>query len=96
VPFFATFLLISSWLLVNLWIAVILDNFDEAQSMEDQTSFTRTDIAFFAKHWAKFDPKGTLRARDRGHCDFALPIQGTLPAICYLLSPLSAEMFPLL
>ena len=51
---------------VNLWIAVILDNFDEAQSMEDQTFFTRTDIAFFAKHWAKFDPKAeeVIRTED--------------------------------
>lgn len=41
--------------MVNLWIAVILDNFDEAQGLED-IPLTRTDYALFAKHWAKYDP----------------------------------------
>ncbi|KAK3242941.1 hypothetical protein CYMTET_47370 [Cymbomonas tetramitiformis] len=57
-PFFTTYLLIVSFVMLNLFIAVILENFAQASSMEDSL-LSSVDYAKFTDLWGQFDPDAT-------------------------------------
>jgi hypothetical protein len=55
--FFVTFLILVQYILLNLFIAVVLQAF--AESSEDENSPINQDhIDIFTKKWKEFDPKG--------------------------------------
>jgi voltage-dependent calcium channel len=55
--YFVSFMVIMSFVFLNLFIAIILENFaiqnDAADSKVNQETFD-----LFNKHWLRFDPKG--------------------------------------
>ncbi|XP_013387533.1 sodium channel protein type 4 subunit alpha B isoform X2 [Lingula anatina] len=69
VAYLVTYLLISFLVIVNMYIAVILENF--SQATEDvQTGLTQDDIDLFYETWEKYDPEATNFIRLDQLCDF--------------------------
>jgi len=58
VPYYLAFLLLNYFVLLNLFIAVILENFGQANKLEDSV-LTPSDFAFFTEVWKEFDPQAT-------------------------------------
>ena len=54
-PFFLTYLLIATFVVINLVIAVVLENFTMLGS-QDPNMITGNDIDVFKEVWAEFDP----------------------------------------
>ncbi|KAK3278430.1 hypothetical protein CYMTET_13629 [Cymbomonas tetramitiformis] len=77
VPYFTTFLLIVSNIMLNLFIAIILDHFSEAQESEELT-LTPADVALFASHWSQFDPQATMTIRTPSLVNFLGTLQPAL------------------
>lgn len=59
VAYFILFMVLCSFLLLNLVIAVILDNFQNSSSNEE-LEVSQSNILGFAEVWGKLDPKTTL------------------------------------
>ena len=58
VGYFGSFVLVAFLVMINMYIAVILDNFSEAQQQED-LGIDVDDINIFYEKWMMFDPKAT-------------------------------------
>ncbi|KAI0978732.1 hypothetical protein GJ496_009854 [Pomphorhynchus laevis] len=58
VPFLVTYLFVSSFLVINMYIAVIMENYNQARE-EVQQGLTDDDYDVFYEVWQKYDPKGT-------------------------------------
>jgi hypothetical protein len=58
VPFLVSFLVITFLVVVNMYIAVILENFNEARE-EVQQGLTDDDYDMYYEHWKDYDPKCT-------------------------------------
>ncbi|CAM9141405.1 unnamed protein product, partial [Phaeothamnion confervicola] len=56
-PFFYSFTLIVTFVMLNLFIGVILDSFSSCD--EDDNVLTPQHFDIFVEDWAKFDPDGT-------------------------------------
>jgi len=56
--YFSTFVLVAFLIMINMYIAVILDNFSEAQQA-DEIGIDEDDINLFYEKWKVFDPKAT-------------------------------------
>jgi len=55
-PFFVSFVVLGSFIMLNLFVAVILENYVDAQN-EDREAVESADLTKeFAKVWAKLDP----------------------------------------
>lgn len=52
-------MLVVSFVMINLFIGVIIDGFNE--SNESKLVAKVNDFTTFAEHWGKFDPEGTLQ-----------------------------------
>eukprot|EP00951_Prasinocladus_malaysianus_P019185 scaffold155001_cov38-Prasinocladus_malaysianus.AAC.1 len=59
VPFFVAFISIAFFILLNLFLAVILDHFVETKRMEEY-HLTAVDFSIFSEEWTKLDPDATL------------------------------------
>ena len=59
VAYFMLFMVLCGFLLLNLVIAVILDNFQNSSSNEE-LEVSQSNILQFAEMWGKLDPKTTL------------------------------------
>eukprot|EP00759_Apiculatamorpha_spiralis_P048850 PhF_6_TR44136/c0_g1_i1/m.67462 len=57
--FFITFLIIGSFVLTNLFIAIILDNFDVTMKIE-KSKLTTQDLQKFVDRWSEYDENATL------------------------------------
>ena len=57
VVFFVTYTIIGSFVMLNVFIAVILDAFDEDRAA-DAMRFNQANIDDFVEVWQKFDPEG--------------------------------------
>jgi hypothetical protein len=55
--FFVPFVVIASFVVANLFLAIILDNFSTTMKL-DQSSVTLADLHRFLEVWAQFDPDG--------------------------------------
>jgi voltage-gated sodium channel type IV alpha len=53
------YVFLMGYILINLYIAVILDNYAEAIS-EETSIFSEEDFKLYYDHWAKFDPSGSI------------------------------------
>ena len=58
VIFFVTFILITFLIIVNMYIAVILENFNQAHQQEE-SGITDEDIDMFYAVWQMYDPQAT-------------------------------------
>ncbi|CAF0790592.1 unnamed protein product [Brachionus calyciflorus] len=58
IPYLVSYLIISFLVVVNMYIAVILENFSQARE-EVQQGLTDDDYDMYYEVWQKFDPKGT-------------------------------------
>lgn len=56
--FFVSYILIIFLIMINMYIAVILENFNEAQQQEE-IGVTDDDLETFIQVWEEFDPKAT-------------------------------------
>jgi hypothetical protein len=58
IPFMVSYLIITFLVVVNMYIAVILENFGEARE-EVQVGLTDDDYDMYYEVWQLYDPKGT-------------------------------------
>merc|ERR1719285_1618105 len=56
--FFIVYILVVFLIIINMYIAVILENFDEI-FQQDRVGIADEDYEFFYAIWGKFDPKAT-------------------------------------
>merc|ERR1711968_68135 len=56
--YFLSFFILSSLLMLNLLVAIILDNFGDTQTFENCV-VQHDDLTVFAEHWSEFDPAAT-------------------------------------
>merc|ERR1711871_1827506 len=56
--YFLSFFILSSLLMLNLLVAIILDNFGDTQTFEN-CAVQHEDLMTFARKWAEFDPRAT-------------------------------------
>merc|ERR1719174_591029 len=62
--YFFAFVISGSFVMLNLFLAVVLENYDAVvenakEEAEDETAITQEDIEDFNARWAKFDPAAT-------------------------------------
>eukprot|EP00818_Percolomonas_sp_WS_P004549 CAMPEP_0117439440 /NCGR_PEP_ID=MMETSP0759-20121206/2566_1 /TAXON_ID=63605 /ORGANISM="Percolomonas cosmopolitus, Strain WS" /LENGTH=1994 /DNA_ID=CAMNT_0005231155 /DNA_START=388 /DNA_END=6369 /DNA_ORIENTATION=- len=58
VPFFVSYIIIVTFVVMNLFVAVILDNFETQMRFED-SALNSTDLSRFVDIWSELDPKAT-------------------------------------
>lgn len=58
VPFFISFIIICTYVIMNLFIAVILDNFENQMKFEE-SALNSSDLSRFTEIWSEMDPKAT-------------------------------------
>ncbi|CAF3763063.1 unnamed protein product [Rotaria sp. Silwood1] len=58
IPFLVSYLIISSLVVVNMYIAVILENFSQAQE-DVQQGLTDDDYDMYYEKWQRLDPSGS-------------------------------------
>lgn len=56
-PFFISFMVVVSFIFLNLFIAIILESFNTTQD-EQGLQVSSDTLEKFNKFWSKFDPKG--------------------------------------
>eukprot|EP00760_Papus_ankaliazontas_P035339 PhM_4_TR7750/c0_g1_i1/m.105600/K04833/SCN1A; voltage-gated sodium channel type I alpha len=57
--YFVTFVLMASLVMINLFIAIILDNFSSTMKLEE-SALKMTDLSKFVHAWSLFDPDATM------------------------------------
>ena len=55
ISFMVTFILFTFMIIVNMYIAIILENFNQAHQ-DEEMGVTDDDIRMFYSHWQRFDP----------------------------------------
>ena len=72
--YFISFVIIGSFVVLNLLIAVVLDNFSMAKD-EAEKGITSDDLRIFRKTWSRFDPQGTgfVKAKEAGNLILYMP-----------------------
>ncbi len=58
VVYFVSYVALIVLIMINMYIAVILENFNQAQS-QDEAGITEDDLEAFYSVWEQFDPKAT-------------------------------------
>ncbi|XP_006869243.1 PREDICTED: sodium channel protein type 10 subunit alpha [Chrysochloris asiatica] len=75
--FFTTYIIISFLIVVNMYIAVILENFNVATE-ESTEPLSEDDFDMFYETWEKFDPEATQFITFAALSDFADTLSGPL------------------
>ncbi|XP_066208220.1 sodium channel protein type 10 subunit alpha isoform X3 [Saccopteryx leptura] len=75
--FFTTYIIISFLIVVNMYIAVILENFNVATE-ESTEPLSEDDFDMFYETWEKFDPEATQFITFTALSDFADTLSGPL------------------
>ncbi|MBZ3883325.1 Sodium channel protein type 10 subunit alpha [Sciurus carolinensis] len=75
--FFTTYIIISFLIVVNMYIAVILENFNVATE-ESTEPLSEDDFDMFYETWEKFDPEATQFINFSALSDFADTLSGPL------------------
>ncbi|XP_052042942.1 sodium channel protein type 10 subunit alpha isoform X4 [Apodemus sylvaticus] len=75
--FFTTYIIISFLIVVNMYIAVILENFNVATE-ESTEPLSEDDFDMFYETWEKFDPEATQFIAFSALSDFADTLSGPL------------------
>ncbi|XP_046292884.1 sodium channel protein type 10 subunit alpha isoform X2 [Marmota monax] len=77
IVFFTTYIIISFLIVVNMYIAVILENFNVATE-ESTEPLSEDDFDMFYETWEKFDPEATQFITFSALSDFADTLSGPL------------------
>ncbi|KAG0026013.1 calcium channel protein [Podila clonocystis] len=76
---FLSFYIVCTYILLNMFIAVIISNFSFAYQKDSLTTLiTREDLRNFKLTWAKFDPRGTGYIEPKDLSKFLRSIDGRL------------------
>lgn len=76
---FLSFYIVCTYILLNMFIAVIISNFSFAYQQDSLTTLiTREDLRNFKLTWAKFDPRGTGYIETKDLSKFLRSIDGRL------------------
>jgi hypothetical protein len=57
-PFFISFMVVVSFIFLNLFIAIILESFNTTQDEEQGLQVSQDALGRFKHFWSKLDPKG--------------------------------------
>ncbi|CAF1300247.1 unnamed protein product, partial [Adineta steineri] len=76
-PFLVTFVIITSLVVINMYIAVILENFSQAQEDVEQ-GLTDDDYDMYYEKWQVFDPSGSQFIRYDQLSDFVDGLEAPL------------------
>jgi len=99
--YFSSFLICATYIFLNLFIAVVLENFTFLYSLSNDDALagigvSQKDLADYMKHWDEYDPKSTgLLAKDRieQFCeDIGEPMAKEKPIPEYWISSLYAVL----
>ncbi|KAK7816736.1 hypothetical protein U0070_009261 [Myodes glareolus] len=77
IVFFTTYIIVSFLIVVNMYIAVILENFNVATE-ESTEPLSEDDFDMFYETWEKFDPEATQFIAFSALSDFADTLSGPL------------------
>ena len=77
VIFFVSYIILIVLITINMYIAVILENFNQAQSQDD-AGITEDDIEAYYTSWEDFDPKATQFISYTKLSDFIDALDGPL------------------
>ncbi|XP_072506806.1 sodium channel protein type 10 subunit alpha [Notamacropus eugenii] len=77
IAFFVSYIIISFLIVINMYIAVILENFNVATE-ESAEPLSEDDFDMFYETWEKFDPKATQFITFSALSDFADALTGPL------------------
>ncbi|CAG7822841.1 unnamed protein product [Allacma fusca] len=58
VLYFVSFLLITHLIVINMYVAIILENFEDA-SREEEVGIVEDDLEMFYVQWSRYDPQAT-------------------------------------
>ncbi|XP_065662158.1 sodium channel protein type 3 subunit alpha isoform X4 [Hydra vulgaris] len=75
--FFVSYIILIVLITINMYIAVILENFNQAQSQDD-AGITEDDIEAYYTSWEDFDPKATQFISYNKLSDFLDSLDGPL------------------
>ncbi|KAG0335288.1 calcium channel protein, partial [Podila horticola] len=76
---FLSFYIVCTYILLNMFIAVIISNFSFAYQQDSLTTLiTREDLRNFKLTWAKFDPRGTGYIEPKYLSKFLRSVDGRL------------------
>lgn len=87
--FLVSYIIINNMIIINMYIAVILENFNQAHQ-EEELGIVEDDIEMFYVHWANFDPLATQFIELQKVSDFLggldLPLRVAKPNAVALVS----------
>ncbi|KAG0344565.1 calcium channel protein [Podila humilis] len=87
---FLSFYIVCTYIILNMFIAVIISNFSFAYQQDSITTLiTREDLRNFKLTWAKFDPRGTGYIEPKELSKFLRSINGRLCTRVYANSEYS-------
>ncbi|XP_075215259.1 na channel protein 60E [Lycorma delicatula] len=69
ITYFTSFIIISYMIVINMYIAIILENFNQAHQ-EEEIGIVEDDLEMFYIRWSKFDPHATQFIRFAQLSDF--------------------------
>ncbi|XP_073999766.1 sodium channel protein 60E-like isoform X2 [Rhodnius prolixus] len=69
ITYFTSFIIISYMIVINMYIAIILENFNQAHQ-EEEIGIVEDDLEMFYIRWSKFDPHATQFIRFGQLSDF--------------------------
>ena len=75
--FFVSYISLIVLIMINMYIAVILENFNQAQS-QDEAGITEDDLESYYSSWEQFDPKATQFIKYYALPDFLDSLEGPL------------------
>ncbi len=82
--YYFVYVLLTSQIIVNMFIAVIMENFTDAQEQEE-SYFSNEDIDEFYAHWAKYDPEASQFIPFEKLVPFLTSLNGRLGMVCFVL-----------
>jgi hypothetical protein len=69
ITYFTSFIIISYMIVINMYIAIILENFNQAHQ-EEEIGIVEDDLEMFYVRWSKYDPHATQFIRFTQLSDF--------------------------
>ena len=59
IPFLVSYVVVTFFVVINLYVAIILENFDKAKEELEKGNFTEDDLDLYYQVWQLFDPKNS-------------------------------------
>ncbi|XP_069172735.1 sodium channel protein 60E [Procambarus clarkii] len=75
IVFFVSFIIINFMIVINMYIAVILENFNQAHK-EEEIGIVEDDLEMFYVRWSKYDPHATQFINFSQLSDFIASLDG--------------------